>query len=147
MVTDFGNIIIKVNDLEIPTNIVQLPLKDKNFSVDGRVKLICKWPKNSISIQNIECLLDDEKASEFKNCVETGEDLALISFYKDSLKLSIGTKGDIFGLTYNYLQNGIQIKDTTGLTEIVFYIAWIKMNDQEKEEIYTWFAADPCSDK
>ena len=27
--------------------------------------------------------------------------------------------------------------------QMIFYVAWLEMIDLEKEDIYTWFAADP----
>ena len=30
--------------------------------------------------------------------------------------------------------------------QVVFYVAWIDMIDEEKQDIYTWLAADPAYD-
>jgi hypothetical protein len=76
---------------------------------------------------------------------EAGEQLALISFIYKNMKLSIGVEGDIPGVLYEYLYDRIRVRLTkyASIKKITFYVAWLVMNDIEREEIYTWFAADP----
>lgn len=95
---------------------------------------------------NIKCLFQPKEEIKLNPCVETGEDLALVSFYMGDTKLSIGTEGDIPGIQYEYFDNGLQLVTELELSEIVFYIASKKMVNAEKEDIYTWFAADPAFD-
>jgi hypothetical protein len=46
---------------------------------------------------------------------------------------------------YEYLSNRLRIRITKDalVMKLDLYIAWIIMDNLEKEEIYTWFAADP----
>lgn len=78
---------------------------------------------------------------------ETGENLALISFYWEKNKLSIGTTGDIAGVKYSYLDNAINLSMQQNPVQIIFYVAWMEMVNPEKEDIYTWFAADPSYER
>ncbi len=72
--------------------------------------------------------------------------IGMFIFYWNSSKLSIGTKGDIVGVQYNYFEDAMELKMRENLKQVVLYVAWIDMVNKEKEEIYTWFAADPAYD-
>lgn len=143
MRTKIGNIVVRINNKEVNIETLELPLEGRNFHVDGRYKIVCTLPEKFETPCYIECLLENNENSKCNSCIETGENLALISFYNGNCKLSLGTQGDIQGLIYNYLDNGIEIVDNIGLKKISFFVAWIETLDEEKEDIYTWFAADP----
>lgn len=80
--------------------------------------------------------------------IEPGEDLALLSFMIDNMKLSIGVQGDIPGILYDYLNDRLRIRLTkyASIMKLDINIAWITMDNIEKEKIYTWFAADPTAE-
>lgn len=143
MKTNIGNIVVRINNEEVNIESLELPPKGRNFHVDGRYKLVCTLPEKIDTPHYIECFLENDGNMKFNSCIETGENLALISFYKENYKLSLGTQGDVEGLIYNYLDNGIQIVDNIGLKKVSFFVAWVEMLDEEREDIFTWFAADP----
>ena len=146
MKTELGEIIILINEMSIDFSAIELPKMDRSFSVNGRYRLDYQIPKQFLN-KNIEirCLLKNEQSNILERNIESGENLALISFYSQNVKLSIGTRGDRKGVKYKYLENGIQISGYQ-LFESPFYIAWIYMEDRNSQEIYTWFAADPSFD-
>lgn len=77
---------------------------------------------------------------------ETGEELAMLSLYWENNKLSIGTKGDLQGVKYNYLEKALEVILQENPGQLIFYVAWMEITDIEREAIYTWFAADPFYD-
>lgn len=144
MYTELGEIKILVNGQEISYKCIELLNHSQYFSVKGRFKLICKVPEHLAENINIECVLGIKEDIKVASCPETGENLALISFYWEKNKLSIGTRGDIAGVKYSYLDNAISLSMQQNPGQIIFYVAWLEMANPEKEDIYTWFAADPA---
>jgi len=140
-----GNIYITVNGKKYNYAFIELSNKEKIFKVDKRFKILV----DNLSIDNeeivIECILKAKSNNILNGAPETGEHLALISFCNGNVKLSIGTIGDVPGVNYEYLQDRMRIiiPKEIGLKEIVFYVAWITMQNIPREEICTWFAADP----
>ena len=143
MYTELGEIKILVNGKEVPYKSVELINHSRYFSVEKRFKLICDVPKQTRGNISIKCMIDIKKNIKATSCSETGENLALISFYWGKNKLSIGTKGDIEGVKYSYLDDAISLEMQQNPRQMIFYVAWLEMIDLEKEDIYTWFAADP----
>lgn len=49
---------------------------------------------------------------------------------------------------YVYLDDRLRIRVTenASISRFDIFIAWITMDNIEKEEIYTWFAADPTAE-
>lgn len=146
MFTDLGEIKILINEKEICYDCVELTNHIKYFKVKKRYKLVCSVPESLIEDIQIKCMITLKENVKVMSGPETGEDLAMISFYWQNSKLSIGTKGDIEGVQYNYLENAMELKMRENPKQVVFYVAWIDMIDMEKEDIYTWFAADPTYD-
>lgn len=146
MITELGEINILINGKEISYNDIECINQSQYFSVKERHKLICNIPKQLENDINIKCVIDTNGDKQIISCPETGENLALISFYKRKSKLSIGTKGDIQGIKYVYLDNGIELRMQKNLGQVIFYVAWLEMEDTEREDIFTWFAADPAYD-
>ena len=143
--TIMGDIILLVNDEFFEYQYEALSCTVKNFHVDGRYKIICpvsRCPSGSVSIQ---CKILLENGKDTSVAAETGEDLFLVSFLDGINKLSIGTRGDIPGITYQHLQNGIKLMDKGNILPpcLIFYVAWKKIIDKEKDALATWFAADP----
>jgi len=143
--TEFGNILVTINGSVINYMPIKLPNEGKNFRVDGRYKIIISEIKENEEETVIECKIGGKRELPMNVYSESGENLTLISFEYNNTKLSIGTIGDIPDIEQEYMKDGIRIrsKKITPLDEFVFFVAWIEMNDKEKEEIFTWFAADP----
>lgn len=80
-----------------------------------------------------------------QECVESGERLAMLSFYAGNKKVSIGVEDELPGVLCTYEKNGIKvsISPDSKISQITFGVAWIRMDDVETQDIYTWFAADP----
>lgn len=142
--TILGIIQILVNGKEIDYIQKRLDRKGKNYAVDERFKITVEIPK----MENetiIECRLIKKKLKPLEQGVESGEKLALISFYHDNEKVSIGTEDEIPNVIYSYTSQGLKVVVTekAKISRIIFGVAWIAMQDREKEDVYTWFAADP----
>lgn len=146
MVTDLGEIKILVNEHEVCYECVELTNHIRYFKVKKRYQLICKVPETLKGNIRIKCIITLKEGVKVTSGPETGENLALISFWWQNSKLSIGTIGDIEGVQYSYLENAMELKMRENPEQVVFYVAWIDMIDEEKEDIYTWFAADPRYD-
>ena len=144
--TPFGNIVICVENEVVEYNHIQmassyigqhgLPV----FDVEGRFRI-------SISNLNkpicVSCtFIADE---EYSSGIDSGERLALKSWFKGQQILSIGTEDEIPDVEVRYLDNGLKVilSENSNITNIVFQIAWMTINDPEKEDGYTWYAADP----
>ncbi len=142
--TELGSIIITINGEVLNYTPIKLENKGRNFTVDGRYRVIV----DNIVVSELETIIDcilDNKVLAFNAYSESGEDLALISFLYNNFKLSIGVEGDVSGVHYDYLNDRLRLRITksASLNSLTFYIAWLTMHDIEQEEIYTWFAADP----
>lgn len=144
MYTELGEIKIFINGKEVPYKTIELINYSQYFSVRNRFKLSCDVPKQIVGDINIECIIEIKKDIKVTSYSETGENLALISFYWDKNKLSLGTRGDIEGVKYSYLDNAIKLTMQRNPRQVMFYVAWLELVDSEEEDIYTWFAADPA---
>lgn len=146
--TPFGTILLESNGNKISykyeklENIFIGQLGQPIFAVDKRYKISVDL-KNHENLATIKCLFD--KNSIFHDSyICSGERLALKTWEKGNLMFSIGTEDEIDGLIVCYLDNGIEIHvKNQSVSEVVFGIAWIYINNYEAEEIYTWFADDP----
>lgn len=144
--TELGNIIITINGQILDYTPIKLANKVKSFIVDGRYQVIVDNVLVSESEETIiDCILKDNETRGLSGYAESGENLALISFLYNNIKLSIGVEGDISGVYYEYMNDRLRVKLTksASLNSITFFIAWLTMINTEQEEIYTWFAADP----
>ncbi|OTN87624.1 hypothetical protein A5819_000070 [Enterococcus sp. 7E2_DIV0204] len=143
--TPLGNIRLFENNIEKKYSYKSLKVNSKNYLVDKRISITLKITQN---LENVKFILDIDENEVIKSEIESGEDLSLISFFKGNLKLSIGTVGDIPGVNYFYLDNGISLtlNKKANIKELIFYIAWLNMENPEEESIFTWFAADPTLD-
>lgn len=141
--TPIGTLSIFINGKSSDFPLLELPNKANSFVVDKRyqIELDLKSFENQDII--IECILKSD--FNIKSVTETGEALALISFYHNNTKLSIGFNGDICNVDYEYLADRIRITIPrhVSLQQIKCNIAWLTMHNVEQEEVFTWFAADP----
>ena len=142
IITPLGKIKIFVNEIEKTFEVKQLARSRKNFIVDER-KQMCL--ENLGEDMVIECVLDVENKIKPTTIIESGENLALISFYSGNIKLCVGVIGDRKGIKYEYLENGIRIKVLENHVDnfMLVNIAWLHMSNPSEEDIYCWFAADP----
>jgi len=147
MNTPLGKIEVYVNRAQIDYTVVELPSCARYFYVDKRVKLICDIPYSEKQRSFVKCSLALNENMDVDCGADTGENLALIDFEWDNFKLCIGTLGDIPGVRYYYQDNSLALEALPQTRQVVFYVAWIKMKDCEKESIYPWLAADPAYDR
>lgn len=143
--TGMGAIDILVNGKSIQYSPIKLSNTQKQFLVDKRFKIIVD---NLSSVDDnivVKCKIINFIGDNAKGCVESGERLALVSFYRGKLKLSIGVENEIPNVRCEYVDFGLKVtvSKQAFLHQIVFGVAWVSMQDEEKEDIYTWFAADP----
>lgn len=145
MKTPLGSIFFLIDGQIVGYRKKKLPLAGRGFVVEGRYEIVLSTATSEKKEIVLECALENKNNSFLRSGSETGENLALLSFYSEDIKLSIGTRGDIPGVVYEYQKNGMimTIPKSLKMYEIVFYIAWTTINDCEKEGIYTWLAADP----
>ena len=143
--TILGNINVIINGENLDYTPVRLSNIGKNYVVDGRYKIIINKNKMSKLENIIECVLDAREKFNLDSGEESGEGLALISFTCENIKLSIGVEGDICGVKYEYMKNGLRIKISKEdlINQLNIFVAWITMENVEQQENYTWFAADP----
>jgi len=146
LLTNLGAVCVDINQEEYNYKAIKLSNKEKRFVVDGRYLIVIDTAMFKTQVVEIQCrILFDDMYKE--RLVESGEDLALISFVSDCEKVSIGTNEffSIDGVHYEYMNDGIKIifEKHADVKQIVFGIAWKHMRDIEKEQIYTWLAADP----
>ncbi len=143
--TDIGNIMVTVDEAVLDYKSIKLANNGKNFKVDGRYQVTVDNIVVCNSETVIDILIDDRKVLDLKGYSESGERLALISFMHNNIKLSIGVEGDLQGVYYEYMNDRLRVKitNTASINTLIFFIAWLKMDNKELEEIYTWFAADP----
>jgi hypothetical protein len=150
-----GKIKIKVNNVETKYFLKEYPKLEMYkvegyenhiyFKVDARYAMIVKTINGKIgNINSFECFIEDIE-NNYVN-PETGENLELISFELDKIKLSIGAEY-FEEAEYIYNNDGIKIEFKNEYIQkyFTFMVAWHSIFDYEKENIYTWFAADPIS--
>lgn len=145
--TNIGNIDILINGHNIDYSWFELSNKGNHFKVDGRFSnVVDNIPDKEETV--IDCILQNQNSLPINVYAEPGEDLALISFMINNMKLSIGVQGDRPGVFYDYLNDRLRIRVTenASISRFDIFIAWITMDNIEKEEIYTWFAADPTAE-
>lgn len=139
--TPIGDIRILVNGQEKKYEFCELETKTENFSVDNRFQITF----GEIEIGMIVSCVLESPFQNIESTPDSGERLEMISFYKDDLKLSIGVEGEIEGINYVLLKNGIEIRNEKSIYKpnLIINVAWLKMKNSEEEDIYCWLAADP----
>lgn len=137
--TPLGQIEVRKNGTIIPYNPFPLTKETKWFSVEGRYGFILEdlSPKTKLSIT-----VAITEAEKIEKDVEPGERLSVISLETNEVKVSIGTTGDIPGMDYQYLENGLILCADTFFEKLLVVVAW-KYLDSAEDGINTWFAVDP----
>lgn len=149
---EWGTASLFVNGRPEQCTVKNLPCRTEQFCVKGRVCLSCRIPKSVHSEEtSIKCRVLFHDASDVEPCEETGEELALVSYYLHNYKISVGTLGDQKDTRYLYTSDGLEIITKCTINRVEFYIAWVEMSEnkveKERQEIYTWLAADPSYHK
>ena len=149
---EWGTAILFVNGRPAQCTVKALPCHTEQFCVKGRVCLSCGIPKNVNSKEtSIKCRVLFHGASEVESCAETGEELALVSYYLHNYKISVGKLGDQKDTRYLYTSDSLEIITKCTISRVEFYIAWLEMSEnkveKERQEIYTWLAAAPSYHK
>lgn len=144
--TPLGPVQIFADGQAIPYRCTALPLQGRRFRVEGRWRLDCLLPDTTAPVE-VVCRIAVNETRLVTAWPETGEALALMSFRWGDSKLSIGTEGDLPGVSYCYEKNGMRLRFLNGPVWISLYLAWLTMTEPDREEIYPWFAADPSSDE
>lgn len=150
--TPLGIIEILVDDVPHEYEYISIPLDKTCPDLNARYSIsICFEPDGKE--HTISCQIYDYVPSE-DDGIESGERLELYSFYKDSVKLSIGMEGDTgyinnqrisdYDYDTEYLHNGVQynILRFSKTSKYVFGIAWITPVTEDND-VQTWFGADP----
>ena len=141
--TPLGIITTLINGAQTNYRIEKLRTTEKRFSVDARYKLTVDIPP-TITGNVVECKLVCAHGLDIRGHVESGEDLAMLSFYRDKIKLSIGAE-DSQNILCEYLDYGIKATfNSPAPANIDFGVAWVLMKNKDTEDIYTWLAADPA---
>jgi hypothetical protein len=121
---------------------IPLVNQGKSFIVDGRYKLIIDIPE-SIKKFEFQCCLDDTMSRE--SFIDSGEDLALVSFISGKKIMSIGIEDEMEYINIEYISDGLRVivPGNSEVKQIIIGVAWKNMINVELEGNYTWFAADP----
>lgn len=146
LLTPLGPVEILADGRPLPYRCTPLPLQSQRFRVDGRWRLDCLLPGTTAPVE-MQCRIAVDPALPVTCGPETGEALALLSFTWNNDKLSMGTEGDLPGVTCHYEETGMRLRFISGPGAVSFYLAWLTMTEPEREEIYPWFAADPSFDE
>ena len=145
MQTFLGEIAIYINKEIYKYEPILLNAKFRHFTVDGRFKIEIDLASISERPCTIECKLISDK--NLKGGIESGEDLALLSFDDDKKRVSIGTIDELEGTECEYLDNGLQVivHESCIADKILFGVGWMDLrNRDETDDNHTWFAADPA---
>lgn len=142
----FETLLITLNGCAVPATPRMLACKTARFAVDGRCDYSFSLPKQT-GRAVIEARFPALEAEGWDCGAESGERLALISFYKNKTKISLGTEGDLEGVGYHYLPSGLRLEvpPQYGGRTFHFTVAWLTSETLERDEIFTWLAADPAS--
>jgi len=137
--TPLGQIEVRKNGVIVPYNPFSLTKKTKCFSVEGRYGFILESlpPKVKLSITVVTT-----ETEKVKKNVEPGERLSVISLETNDVKVSIGTTGDIPGMNYQYLDNGLNLCADVLFEKLLVIVAW-KYLGNKWDGINTWLAVDP----
>ena len=140
IITGFGNVRVKIDGKDYLYDQVRLKGKSKKYVVDALYRFVLP-----ISGREIELFIDGTDSGDIEKDIETGEQLALISFIKDDYKVSLGTEGDITGIEYIYTSRGMILRIREGCLQktLKVHVACLTDDDHEKRDIYCWLAADP----
>lgn len=144
--TPLGPVEILADGRPVPYRCTALPLQTRQFQVEGRWRLDCLLPGTAAPAE-VVCRIAADPTLSVSCGPETDEALALLSFTWNNYKLSIGTEGDLPGVTYHYEERGLRLRFLTGPGGVSFYLAWLPMTDPVRQEIYPWLAADPSRDE
>ena len=69
--------------------------------------------------------------------------MSVISLEINDVKVSIGTTGDMPGINYQYLDNGLRLCTDVFCEKLLIVVAW-KYIVNEGDGINTWFAVEPA---
>lgn len=155
IITPMGEITVLIDDVESQ----YVPIKGAEIEalypdVLGRYQIEIHFVPDG-KVHTISCVFPYD--AKIKDYIESGEDLECQGFYKDSIKLSIGAKGENgihtdYDYDIEYLDNGMQyiILPKTKTEEYVFGVCWIDGIDADNQseemisrDTQTWFGADP----
>ncbi|MEL3907633.1 MAG: hypothetical protein P1P64_01305 [Treponemataceae bacterium] len=137
--TPIGLFNIKKNGNNIPFSMDILNTNFLNFTVDGRYQ-------TNLSNLGKDAVLDFYLETRYNIEVEdrdSDERLFLTMFSLNNFYFGIGVDGDIAGIKYEYLNNGIRlIISEPAVDSINVNIAWKKGLD-EKHLLDVWYGVDP----
>lgn len=144
--TPLGPLEIFADGRPVPCRCTPLPLENRRFRVAGRWRLDCLLPGTTNPVE-VQCHITADSAQAVTCGAETDEALALISFTWGNNKLSIGTEGDLPGVTCDYEKTGMKLQFSSSPGAVSLYVAWLTMTEPEAEALCPWFAADPSYDE
>lgn len=152
--TPFGAVGIRLDGKELPYSAVPVPTDHRCPDLAGRYRIAVSCKPDGLP-HTLACVLPDLPEYAEPD-TESGERLALISFYADGAKLSIGAEGETLFFPsgdYDYdcadLKNGMayRILPQTKTDSYSFGIAWIdgipEPDADNPRDVQTWFGADP----
>ena len=154
LTTPLGEIEIYIDNKKIEYTEESCEIRESCPDIDGRYFIEINFEPDG-KPHTISCKIREYIPSE-KDDIEPGERLELKSFYKGSVKLSIGMEGEsgcysdglqasqIYDYDNEYMGDGVSylIMKETKTTKYVFGIAWID-NVTRENDVQTWFGADP----
>ena len=138
--TPLGQIEVRKNGFILPYSPLSLSKKKRWFSVDGRYSFILERLSPGDELSITVAVTDAEKITPN---IEPGEQLSVLSLETEAVKVSIGTTGDMPGMDYRYLENGLCLRPDTSFERLPVLVAWKYMVHAE-DGINTWFAVDPA---
>lgn len=150
--TPLGDLEIKIDNNVIDYKYLTVCTNDFCKDLNGRFAIIVPFQPDKRK-HVISCRILNYESSD-EDGAESGENLELYSFYKGTVKLSIGMEGDTsyiagkrmsdYDYDTEYLVDGVQycLLPITQTSEYVFGVAWLDKVTKEND-VQTWFGADP----
>ena len=124
MNTLFGELVVEVNGKNIDFIAIEISNEFRHFRVDKRYLITLDYMRVLGDNTVITCYIPNARCCLFGS--STGEDLAQVTFESYRKKMSIGTFGDLLGVTYSYPNFGIQlnVSSEADYKNFTFLIAW-----------------------
>lgn len=151
--TPLGRIEIFIDNKRVEYSYTSIDLDKRCLELDGRYLISLQLKPDGVT-HELSCRIKEYIPSE-NDGIESGERLELKSFYKGSVKLSIGMEGDcgyysngdrasdVYDYDNEYYNEGVSyiILKETKTQDYKFGIAWLE-NYNDANEVETWYGAD-----
>lgn len=139
----FGCLNLTVNGVKVDYTIIPMKTTGEapRYAVDFRGSIGLPLPATKTDVI-VTCTLENNRHPVLDGGIDTGENLAAVTFNLNGHRVTMGTPGDLPDREYAPLSNGLSVvlKPCERAREITFCIAEKRLDDAES--IDTWLAVD-----